>query len=97
MVRGARTSPELHDDYHFWNMEIFNNSEFPCMYFIEKKYAGDPTNWWIPNHGAMEAMLRSSGLKIVAHPEQETWICEPSQVTKEDGKYILDHELAGTL
>ncbi len=97
MVRGARTSPELHDDYHFWNMEIFNNSEFPCMYFIEKKYAGDPTNWWIPNHGAMEAMLRSSGLKIMAHPEQETWICEPSQVTKEDGKYILDHELAGTL
>src|SRR5260221_2823588 len=97
MVRGYLTSPELRDDYHFWNMEIFNNSEFPCMYFIEKKYAGDPTNWWIPNHGAMEAMLRSSGLKIMAHPEQETWICEPSQVTKEDGKYILDHELAGTL
>lgn len=97
MVRGASTSPELDDDYHFWNMEIFNNADFPRMYFIEKKYAGDPTNWWIPNHGAMEAMLRSSGLKIAAHPEQETWICVPSQVTKEDGKYILDHELAGTL
>jgi tRNA (mo5U34)-methyltransferase len=97
MVRGALRSPALADDYHFWNTAIFGSADFPCMYFIEKKYAGDPTNWWIPNHGAMEAMLRSSGLEIRAHPEQETWICAPSQVTREDGKYILDHELAGTL
>ena len=97
MVRGALTSPDLRDDYHFWNTEVFTRPDFPCMYFIEKKYAGDPTNWWIPNHGAMEAMLRSAGLEIRAHPEQETWICAPSQVTKEDGRYILDHELAGTL
>src|SRR5215470_10822626 len=97
MVRGSLKSPELADDYHFWNTAIFNNADFPSMYFIEKKYAGDPTNWWIPNHGAMEAMLHSSGLEIQAHPEQETWICAPSHVTKEDGKYILDHELAGTL
>jgi tRNA (mo5U34)-methyltransferase len=97
MVRGSLTSPELAEDYHFWNTAIFRNPDFPCMYFIEKKYAGDPTNWWVPNHGAMEAMLRSSGLEIRAHPEQETWICSPSHVTREDGRYILDHELAGTL
>jgi len=97
MIRGSLQSPQLADDYHFWNTEIFKGADFPCMYFIEKNYAGDPTNWWIPNHGAMEAMLRSSGLEIRAHPEQETWICAPSHVTREDGKYILDHELAGTL
>src|ERR1051325_5099342 len=57
MIRGSLQSPELADDYHFWNTAIFNNVDFPSMYFIEKKYAGDPTNWWIPNHGAMEAML----------------------------------------
>jgi tRNA (mo5U34)-methyltransferase len=96
MVRGSLVSPQLREDYHFWNTEIFSNRDFPCMYFIENKYAGDPTNWWIPNCGAMEAMLRSSGLTITAHPEQETWICAPSHVTR-DGKYILDHELAGTL
>jgi tRNA (mo5U34)-methyltransferase len=96
MVRGSVVSPELRDDYHFWNKDVFHNPDFPCMYFIEKKYAGDPTNWWIPNHGAMEAMLRSSGLEIEAHPEAETWFCRPVQVTKE-GKSILDHELAGTL
>ena len=97
MIRGSLTSPELREDYHFWNKEIFKDPDFPCMYFIEKNYAGDPTNWWIPNHGAMEGMLRSSGLEIISHPEQETWICAPSHVTKDDGKYLLDHELAGTL
>jgi tRNA (mo5U34)-methyltransferase len=97
MIRGSLTSPELREDYHFWNKEIFTNPDFPCMYFIEKNYAGDPTNWWIPNHGAMEGMLRSSGLEIVSHPEPEAWICSPSHVTRADGKFLLDHELAGTL
>jgi tRNA (mo5U34)-methyltransferase len=97
MIRGSLSSPELAEDYHFWNKQIFSDPDFPCMYFIEKKYAGDPTNWWIPNHGAMEAMLRSSGLEILDHPEQETWICTPARAKREDGKYIFDHELAGTL
>src|SRR5215510_8665365 len=96
MIRGSLSSPKLRDDYHFWNKEIFESPGFPSMYFIENKYAGDPTNWWIPNHGAMEAMLRSSGMEIESHPEPETWICRPARVMK-DGKYILDHELAGTL
>jgi tRNA (mo5U34)-methyltransferase len=96
MIRGSLDSPQLKEDYHFWNKEIFNSPDFPCMYFIERKYAGDPTNWWIPNHGAMEAMLRSSGLEIVGHPEPETWICLPQHV-KREGKYLLDHEIAGTL
>jgi len=96
MIRGALTSPELSDDYHFWDKEVFEQPDFPAMHFIEKKYAGDPTNWWIPNHGAVEAMLRSSGLEIVAHPEQETWICAPTHVQRH-GIYLLDHELAGTL
>jgi tRNA (mo5U34)-methyltransferase len=96
MIRGSLASPELNDDYNFWNKLIFADPDFPCMYFIEKKYAGDPTNWWIPNHGAMEGMLRSSGLEIISHPEEETWICLPTNVQRE-GKYLVDHELAGTL
>jgi tRNA (mo5U34)-methyltransferase len=96
MIRGSLVSPQLKDDYHFWNKEIFDDPDFPGMHFIEKSYAGDPTNWWIPNHGGMEAMLRSSGLEIEAHPEVETWLCRPKNVTKE-GMYLLDHELAGTL
>jgi hypothetical protein len=45
------------------------------MYFVEHKYAEDPTNWWIPNRACAEAMLRSAGFQITAHPEEEVFIC----------------------
>ena len=96
MVRGSEKSKTFEHNYHFWNKELFKDPDFPQMYFIEHEYANDPTNWWIPNVSACEAMLRSSGLEIVAHPEVETWICEPRAVTR-NGRYVLDMELDGTL
>jgi tRNA (mo5U34)-methyltransferase len=96
MVRGSEQVREWENNYHFWNKQIFENPDFPRMFFIEHSYANDPTNWWVPNRAAAEGMLRSSGLEILAHPEEETWICEPRNAMR-DGQYILDLELAGTL
>lgn len=96
MVRGAETAKAYTDNYHFWNKEVFEKPDFPQMYFIEDRYANDPTNWWIPNASACEAMLRSSGLTVDAHPEPETWLCSPTAVQR-DGRYILDMELDGSL
>lgn len=96
MIRGSEEARIYEKNYHFWNKSIFSDPQFPQMYFIENEYANDPTNWWIPNASACEAMLRSSGLEIVGHPETETWVCEPRSVQR-DGKYLLDLELEGTL
>jgi tRNA (mo5U34)-methyltransferase len=96
MIRGSQDARKWNENYQFWDMHPFKDPAFPCMYFIEKSYADDPTNWWIPNSGAVEAMLRSSGLEIVGHPESETFVCEPRNVQR-DGKYLLDLELEGTL
>jgi tRNA (mo5U34)-methyltransferase len=51
---------------------------WPAMAFVEQELAGDPTNWWVPNKSAVEAMLRTAGLSIIAQPADETWLCEPS-------------------
>jgi tRNA (mo5U34)-methyltransferase len=51
---------------------------WPVMAFVEHSLANDPTNWWAPNAACVEAMLRSCGLRVVARPADETWICEPS-------------------
>ena len=96
MLRGWPEAQTLASDYSFWQQDIFLNSRFPAMYFIEKKYASDPTNWWIPNRSAAEAMLRSSGLEIVSHPEEETWVCKPRNSVR-DGQYVVDLEFAGEL
>jgi tRNA (mo5U34)-methyltransferase len=96
MIRGSEEISAWDEDYPFWNKEIFESRNFPAMYFVEKSYSHDPTNWWIPNRAAVEAMLRSSGLELTSHPEPETWICAQRHAVK-DGKYVLERELDGTL
>ncbi len=96
MIRGSETACRWDANYHFWNKEVFRDPDFPCMYFIENSYANDPTNWWIPNRGAAEAMLRSAGLEVLEHPEAETWICAPVSVLRH-GRSIHELELSGEL
>lgn len=50
---------------------------WPKMAFFEHGFAGDPTNWFAPNHAAVEAMLRSSGMKVTGTPGHEIYLCEP--------------------
>jgi tRNA (mo5U34)-methyltransferase len=49
---------------------------WPRMAFVEDEFAGDPTNWWIPNQNGVRSMLRSAGLRIVSEPDEETFLCE---------------------
>jgi len=85
MQRGSDRIFETAADYPFEEKEIFNDQDFPCAYFIEKKYSKDPTNWWIPNRSCAEAMLRSAGFKIVGHPEDEVYICKADPEYRESG------------
>ncbi|MBR0557081.1 TIGR04290 family methyltransferase [Ciceribacter sp. L1K23] len=70
----GRTSP-LEENYDFGNWDVFDKPDYPTLFFVEERYASDPTNWLIPNTAATEAMLRSSGFDIVAHPEREVYLC----------------------
>jgi len=56
---------------------------WPKMAFLEHRLAADPTNWWAPNHSAVEAMLRSSGLRVVDRPGHEIYLCEPGEPREE--------------
>jgi tRNA (mo5U34)-methyltransferase len=75
LLRGSGESMVAESDYPFSEKQIFEKPEFPKMFFIENNYAGDPTNWWIPNAACAEAMLRSAGFTIIDHPEPEVYIC----------------------
>jgi tRNA (mo5U34)-methyltransferase len=75
MQRGSSGVMQVEDDYPFTEAAIFDRYDFPKLHFIEKRYAQDPTNWFVPNRAAAEAMLRSAGFIIEAHPEEEVYIC----------------------
>jgi tRNA (mo5U34)-methyltransferase len=78
MERGAWETTAFADDYPFSERDVFFDDRFPRMYFIENAYAGDKTNWWIPNPACTQAMLRSVGLRIVDRPCHEVYVCEPA-------------------
>jgi tRNA (mo5U34)-methyltransferase len=75
MQRGTDTLTPYASDYDFFEEGIFEEPDYPKMFFVEEHYAGDPTNWWIPNRAGMEAMLRSSGFVVIEHPEREVYLC----------------------
>ena len=52
---------------------------WPRLAFIEEGLCGDPTNWWVPNHAGVLAMLRSAGLRVIGSPGHEIHICTPAQ------------------
>lgn len=79
MLRGSMEVFPVAPDYPITEREVFHAEGFPAMYFIERHYAGDPTNWWIPNRAAMEAMLRSAGMQIERHSGGEVFYCSPAR------------------
>jgi tRNA (mo5U34)-methyltransferase len=78
MLRGPIETRPVAPDYPITERNVFFESGFPAMYFIEGSYAGDPTNWWIPNRAGMEAMLRSAGLRVDQRAGAEFFYCSPS-------------------
>jgi tRNA (mo5U34)-methyltransferase len=52
---------------------------WPKMSFIEHKLERDPTNWWATTNACAEALLRSTGMQVVARPLEETFVCVPDR------------------
>jgi tRNA (mo5U34)-methyltransferase len=49
---------------------------WPRAAFVERRLAGDPTNWWVPDDACVQAMVRSAGLRVTATPGHEIYLCE---------------------
>ena len=82
LQRGSADMEPAAQDPDFWETEVFERPSWPRLHFIEHRYSHDETNWWIPNAACSAAMLRSAGFDIVAHPEEEVFLCkraEPAQ------------------
>jgi tRNA (mo5U34)-methyltransferase len=80
MQRGSKQVMEIEPDYPFEETEVFRESAWPKLYFVEKEYAHDWTNWWVPNRACAEAMLRSAGFTIETRAEDEVYICRRAEM-----------------
>jgi tRNA (mo5U34)-methyltransferase len=77
---GEEVYPDT-EDHPITERDPLLDPGWPRMAFIEHRFSGDPTNWWVPNHAGIEAMLRSSGLRVTARPAQEIYVCVPNPQT----------------
>jgi tRNA (mo5U34)-methyltransferase len=80
MLRGSEDVATLEDDYPFEERDIFEAPGYPKLHFVERRYAGDPGNWWVPNAACAQAMLRSAGFEPFARPEREVFLCRTSTI-----------------
>jgi tRNA (mo5U34)-methyltransferase len=72
---GASRAGKTAENQGFFERQALDRYDWPRVHFIEHRFAEDPTNWFIPNAGAVEAMLRSSGFAILERPEREVYLC----------------------
>jgi tRNA (mo5U34)-methyltransferase len=93
MLRGATTVGAVAPDYPFAETAVFDRPDFPRLHFVERRYAGDQTNWWIPNRACAEAMLRSAGFAIVDHPVPEVFMCRTVPLASAEDDPALHVEL----
>ena len=90
MQRGSREIAPVEEDYDIFAPAPFDEPGFPKLHFIEQRYSNDATNWWVPNRACVEAMLRSSGFAIEAHPEDEVYLCRRKALAlPEDGPHAV--------
>lgn len=84
------------EDLDFEARDRLSAAGWPRMAFIEKRFAGDPTNWWAPNRSGVLAMLRSAGFAIVHEPGDEIFLCRPDAAAKRDHWQTQEWDMART-
>jgi tRNA (mo5U34)-methyltransferase len=84
LTRGSDRIPRVKPDYDFNEPDDFDEPGYPRLHFVEREFAHDWTNWWVPNRAATEALLRSAGFRIEAGPTDEVYICRTDDVPYRD-------------
>jgi tRNA (mo5U34)-methyltransferase len=65
LMRGSCGDFTPAGDYAYDDNSFLQDPNFPRMYFIEKSFNSDVSNWWIANRSCLQAMLRVAGFKSI--------------------------------
>jgi len=86
MQQGSGEVLDVPEDYPFFEPgtnrppAFFDDPAYPKLHFMERKFAGDWTNWWAPNAACTQAMLRSAGFTVETTPEADVYLCRTAPV-----------------
>ena len=86
MQQGSTEVADVPEDHPFFLPDsytpppYFDEPGYPKMHFIERRFAGDWTNWWAPNRAGSMAMLRAAGFALVESPQDDVFLCRVADV-----------------
>jgi tRNA (mo5U34)-methyltransferase len=76
VVRGPSGDFAPKPDYPNSEAGIFDLPEYPKLYFVEKSFNGDVSNWWFANQSCLKAMIRTAGFReIISTAGPDTFVC----------------------
>lgn len=87
---------QVPEDFGINERQHMLEENWPKMAFIEKRMAGDITNWWAPNHACIEAMLRTCGLRVTQRPGHELYILEVDEELRKAQQWNQSELLSAT-
>jgi hypothetical protein len=79
MIFPDAAEPPVPEDLDLEEREPLAAPGGPKLAIVERRLAGDPTNWWVANASCARALLRSSGFEVLESPENETFWCRASE------------------
>jgi tRNA (mo5U34)-methyltransferase len=80
LQRGPAEVFEAPANAPFEEEAMFEDPGYPVLHFVEREYANDWTNWWIPNRACSMALLRTAGFRIEKSPAEDIFICRRTEV-----------------
>lgn len=71
--------PEItpHPDYAFDEIDVMTAPGWPRLHLVEHSFAGDCTNWFVPNRAGAKALARVAGFDVSDTPERDVFWCTP--------------------
>lgn len=76
VIRGPLGDFDPDADYPVQERDIFDLPDYPKLYFIEKSFNGDASNWWFASRSCLKAMLRAVGFRETIDTESpDTFVC----------------------
>jgi tRNA (mo5U34)-methyltransferase len=76
IIRGPLGDFNPEEDYPNAEVLAFDLPAYPKLYFIEKSFNGDVSNWWFATRSCLKAMLRTAGFReIIDTASSDTFIC----------------------
>ncbi len=76
VIAGPRGDFTPEENYPDGEKKVFEQATYPKLYFVEKSYNGDESNWWFATQSCLKAMLRTAGFReILATENADTFVC----------------------